>query len=233
MELNYVHPFRLAPRSFKCLQEQLADQLDITRPLPLEGVRSCAGVDLAYWKEGETERGVCSIVVIDNRTHEIMEQTMSIGTIQTPYIPGYLAFRELPLIAEAAEQLTVTPDVFLFDGNGTLHPRRMGIASHAAFFLNRPTVGVAKSYFKIGGIDFKMPGNEKGDFTDIRINGEVTGRALRTAEKVKPVFVSPGNRIDLESATQLVLSLVNKDSRLPVPIRLADLESRRLKREAK
>lgn len=233
MDIHYVHSFSLPPSQFQNLQDQLAEQLAVTCPLSLKEIRLCAGVDLAYWRDGEEERGVCSIVVIDTRTHEVVEQTASTGIIDIPYIPGYLAFRELPLIIKAAEQLTVTPDVFLFDGNGVLHPRRMGIASHAAFFLNRPTAGVAKSYFKVNGIDVMPPGRRKGDFTDIRINHEAVGRALRTVNDVKPVFVSAGNWMDLESAVRLVFSLINEKSRLPIPVRLADLESRRLKREAK
>ncbi|GAB6088102.1 hypothetical protein JCM11672_33740 [Alkaliphilus crotonatoxidans] len=89
--------------------------------------------------------------------------------IEVPYIPGYLAFRELPLVQEAAKKLSNQPDIYMFDGNGYLHHRHMGIATHASFFLKRPTIGVAKSYFKIQATDFEMPKNEVGEYTYIRI----------------------------------------------------------------
>lgn len=95
------------------------------------------------------------------------------GEIKVPYIPGFLAFRELPLVIEALKKLVVEPDIFIFDGNGYLHFNHMGIATHAAFFLDKPTIGVAKSYLRVNGVDFDMPDNEKGSYTDIIINEEV------------------------------------------------------------
>ncbi|WP_088005503.1 endonuclease V [Indiicoccus explosivorum] len=231
MEINKMHLLELEAEQFPEFQRSLAKRLELSREMPAIEVQLCAGVDVAYWREGSTEYGVCSIAVLDAKTGEVAEQVSCVGEVDVPYIPGCLAFRELPLILEAAEQLETVPDVFLFDGNGILHPRRLGIASHASFFLGKPTVGVAKTYYKIGGTDFIAPGNKPGDFTEILIEGEIRGRALRTVPGVKPVFVSPGNWITLESATELVMRLIGTQSRLPVPIRLADLESRRLKRE--
>lgn len=153
--------------------------------------------------------------------------------IHIPYIPGYLAFRELPLIIEAAQKLTVTPDLFMFDGNGVLHPRRMGIVKHASFLLNKPTIGIAKNYFKIAGVDYSMPENVVGKYEDIVINNEIYGRVLRThIDDVKPIFISCGNYIDLPSTTEITMKLINQESRLPIPVRLADLASKKLKRNA-
>lgn len=101
----------------------------------------------------------------------------------------------------------------------------MGIATHASFFLNKPTIGVAKSYLRVNGADFNMPENEEGSYTDIIINGEVYGRTLRTRKDVKPIFISCGNNVDLETSTEIVLNLINNESRLPIPNRLADLET--------
>lgn len=116
-------------------------------------------------------------------------------------------------------------DIFMFDGNGYLHFNHMGIATHASFFLNKPTIGVAKSYLKVNGMDFNMPENEERLYSEIIINGEVYGRALRTRKNVKPIFVSCGNHIDLETSTEIVLNLITNESRLPIPTRLADLET--------
>lgn len=229
MKIIPVHPLELIPDQFKEIQHNLAEKIDFSSSLPVCRLKTCAGVDLAYWKENGIELGVCSIVVMNIDTGSVMEKVSSKGKINVPYIPGYLAFRELPLILETVKKLRAEPDVFLLDGNGYLHPRHMGIATHAAFFLNKPTIGVAKNYFKISRTDFVQPANQKGAFTDIIINGDVYGRALRTQKDVKPLFVSCGNFIDLDSATRVVLAQVGKESRQPVPIRLADMESKKLK----
>ncbi len=117
----------------------------------------------------------------------------------------------------------------MFDGNGYLHTRHMGIATHASFFLQKPTIGVAKSYLKIKNVDYEMPGELKGDYTDIIIDDEIYGRVLRTRDHVKPVFISSGNYISLETASKVSMSLVSKESRIPMPTRLADLETHRLR----
>jgi deoxyribonuclease V len=102
----------------------------------------------------------------------------------------------------------------------------MGIATHASFYLDKPTFGVAKSYFRVDKqTDYVEPENEAGSFTDIVIDGEVYGRALRTHKDVRPIFVSVGNNISLETACHLALKLTDKDSHIPVPTRLADLET--------
>ena len=106
----------------------------------------------------------------------------------------------------------------------------MGIATHASFFLNKPTIGVAKSYLKINNLDFQMPGTEFGEYNDIIINGEVYGRVLRSRKDVKPIFVSCGNYIDLKTYTEIVLNLITKESRIPIPVRLADLETHIIKK---
>lgn len=131
--------------------------------------------------------------------------------------PVFLRFASLPLIIEAAEKLEAEPDVFLFDGNGYLHYNHMGVATHAAFFLGKPTIGIAKTYLKIKGRDFVTPENEVGAYTDIIIDGVVYGRAPRTRRDVKPIFLSCGHDIDLESAYQITMSLINQESRSADP----------------
>jgi deoxyribonuclease V len=194
-------------------------------------IRLVAGVDLAYWEDENKQYGTCCIVVIDYDTKEVVEKVNSAGEIKVPYKPGFLAFRELPLVIEASKKLVVEPDVFMFDGNGYLHFNNMGIATHASFFLNKPTIGVAKSYLRVNGEDFNMPENEEGSYTEIIINGEVYGRTLRTRKDVKPIFISCGNNVDLETSTEIVLNLINNESRVPIPTRLADLETHISRRE--
>ncbi len=208
------------------IQNSLKNKLEIYDKFDLSEISTIAGVDLAYWNKGEKEYAVCCIVVIDFNTHKIIEKKHFSGEITTPYMPGFLAFRELPLVLKTAELLTNIPDIYMFDGNGYLHPRHMGIASHASFYLNKPTIGVAKTYFRVDKkTDFIMPDSEAGSYTDIVIDGEIYGRALRTHTDVKPVFVSVGNFISIETATNITMQLVDKESHIPVPTRFADLET--------
>ncbi|SKC04452.1 Endonuclease V [Lysinibacillus sp. AC-3] len=130
--------------------------------------------------------------------------------------------------------MRTNPDLYMFDGNGYLHNRHMGIATHASFFLEKPTIGVAKTYYKIENTDFIMPKNIAGAFTDIVIAGVVYGRALRSRKDVKPIFVSCGNEIDLDTAINMTMHFIEKDSRLPIPTRYADLathQARKLQRD--
>ncbi|WHX80067.1 endonuclease V [Priestia flexa] len=218
-------------KEFKNEQQVLLPRVNLKNGFQLEEIESVAGVDLAYWEASEKTFGVCCIVVIDFSTHEVLEKVYSYGEITVPYISGFLAFRELPLIKEAAKKLTKYPDLYMFDGNGYLHYRHMGIATHASFFLNKPTIGVAKSYLKIQDVDFIMPENSIGAYTDIVINNEVYGRALRTTKNVNPIFISCGNWVDLDTSTEVAMNCINNESRLPIPVRLADLETHKVRKK--
>lgn len=211
-------------------QEKWISEISLKNNFHLADIHFVAGVDIAYWTEGEINFGVCCIVVLDYFTKQIIEEVEYCGQIDVPYISGYLAFRELPLVMEAAKKVKSKPDLYMFDGNGYLHFRNMGIATHASFYLNKPTIGVAKSYLKIKNTDFQMPHNEVGDYTYIKVNGQIYGAALRTRKDVKPIFVSCGNWIDLETSIKITLHFIEKNSRLPITTRYADLathESRR------
>lgn len=202
-------------------QKKLLEKLVIC-PLDFSLLNLIAGVDLAYFEcEGE-QRAVCSIVVIDYKTKQVVEQVSLCGKVEMEYIPGFLAFREIPLFLQTNELLTSKVDLYVFDGNGYLHPRHMGLATHAGIVLNKPSIGVAKTYYKINDVNYTMPDDKEGAFTDIVIDGEVYGRAVRTIKSVKPIFVSVGNKCDIESATKLALSLTGKESHIPLPTRLAD-----------
>ena len=118
-------------------QEYIKKQLDLknkierTNTVDLGRLETVAGVDLAYWEQDGREYAVCCIVVINYRTFEIIEKVSHKDMISVPYIPGCLAFREIPLFMETYKQLKLIPDVVFFDGNGYLHPRHMGLATHA------------------------------------------------------------------------------------------------------
>ncbi|WP_242274645.1 endonuclease V [Bacillus cereus group sp. BfR-BA-01310] len=215
------------------MQNQLASKISLQNSFRLDEIQLVAGVDIAYWSESNIDYGVCCIVVLDYRTKEIIEQVEYMGEIEFPYISGYLAFRELPLILETVNKLKNIPDLYMFDGNGYLHSRHMGIATQASFDLAKPTIGVAKTYLKIKNKDFVVPKNKVGAFTDIVIDGEVYGRALRTRADVKPVFISCGNWIDLDTATEITMYFVEKNSRLPITTRYADLATHMARKRLK
>lgn len=217
---------------FEAIQNELRDRIELCDGFDPEKIKTVAGVDLSYWTEGEEEHAVCCIVVIDRQSRSVLEKQHFAGRIEVPYMPGFLAFRELPLVLKTAGMLEHKPDLYVFDGNGYLHPRHMGIATHASFYLDRPTMGIAKTYFRVDKkTDYTEPAEEAGSFTDIVIGDEVYGRALRTHKGVKPVFVSAGNHISLDTACRLALELTDKESHIPIPTRLADLETH-IQREA-
>lgn len=144
-----------------------------------------------------------------------------------PYVPGYLTFREGPAIIEAINSLKIKPDIILFDGQGIAHPKGIGIASHIGVLLDMPTIGCAKSRL-IG--EYKEPGFKKGDWSSLKYNGRTVGAVLRTKGNVRPLFVSPGHRIDLKASIEIVLGCTSK-YRIPEPLRWADFISKKLRRE--
>lgn len=230
MDIKQVHRFDLkTEQEFNLIQANLGKNIVLSNNFNIDSIKLCAGVDLAYFEKNNIQFAVCSIVVVDYITKSIVEKTYSVGKVDIPYIAGYLAFRELPLIIEAVKKLNIEPDMFIFDGNGYLHFNHMGIATHASFFLNKPTIGVAKSYLKIKNTDYIEPKNIINSYTDIIIDNEVYGRALRTHLNVKPIFISCGNYIDLDTTTNIVINFINDESRIPIPTRLADLETHKLR----
>lgn len=191
MKIKEVHNFDVYEESkFIDIQNDLKKKIILKNTFNKNNIKLVAGVDLAYWEEGNKQYGTCCIVVIDYNTKEVVEKVNSVGEIKVPYIPGFLAFRELPLVIEASKKLVSEPDIFIFDGNGYLHFNHMGIATHASFFLDKPTIGVAKSYLKIDGIDFDMPEDKEGAYTDIVIKEEVYGRVLRTKKYKTYIYIN-------------------------------------------
>lgn len=214
----------------KEIQEELATKIQM-KQVALDSIQYVAGVDLAYWSEttetGKTvEKAVCCIVVIDKDTKQVVDKKHIVGEVAFPYIAGFLSFRELPLILKCVATLEIKPDLYVIDGNGYFHDKHMGIATHASFYLGKPTIGVSKNFYKFHEDmedNTKVVGENVGDTLDIIHKGEVYGRILRTMKKAKPVYVSVGNYIDLDSATKIVSYFANKLSRIPTPTQQADL----------
>lgn len=196
------------------IQERLKGSLRLL-PLPLERIRSVGAVDVSYL--GTRDTVFATVVLFSYPDLVPVEKRARAGVTDFPYIPGYLAFREVPIILDTLAGVEITPDVLLVDGHGIAHPRGFGVASHLGVVSGIPTIGVAKK--KLVGT-FDPPPDEKGKWTPLRVNGEVAGAVLRTRPGVKPVFVSPGHLTDLESSVKLVISVTGK-YRIPEPLRQA------------
>jgi len=156
-----------------------------------------------------------------------LEESSAVARVLVPYIPGFLSFREGPVIIRAIKGLKIRPDLILFDGQGIAHPKGLGIASHIGVLLDMPTIGCAKSRL-IG--EYKEPGTKKGNQSFLRYHGKIVGAVLRTRDDVRPLFVSPGNNIDLRGAIDVALCCT-RQYRLPEPLRRADFISKKIKRE--
>jgi deoxyribonuclease V len=185
-----------------------------------------AGLDVAY--AVDSDRIAAAVVVLDSATLQPVDSAVAVGEATFPYVPGLLAFRELPILVSALERLTVVPELLVCDGQGIAHPTRFGLACHVGLLTDLPTIGVAKTVF-VG--EYGEPGLERGDFSALRDGDDVIGRVLRTRPGVKPVFVSVGHRIDLDTATARVLELSPK-YRLPETTRQADHLSRATLRDS-
>lgn len=204
----------MSPTRAIALQREFAHQVITTGRIGR--LRLAAGADLAFTKD--KAHCIAGVVVWDVAAQTVVEQHVVRRPIRFPYVPGLLSFREAPAIIAAIRRLKCKPDVFLFDGQGFAHPRRFGLACHVGIFIDRPSIGCAKSIL-VGRCD--EPGARRGDTTRLVHNGERIGLALRTRDRVKPIYVSVGHLVSLEFAASVVLSCCTK-YRLPVPTRLAD-----------
>jgi deoxyribonuclease V len=213
MKIGLLHRWPTTPRAAIALQKQLAPRVCL-RPAP-RNVRLFAGTDVAFSPDGT--QVVAGVVVWDAEADAVVEQRVARVACRLPYIPGLLSFRELPGVLAAFRRLQAEPQVVLCDAQGLAHPRRLGLASHLGLWLERPTVGCAKS--RLCG-DYREPGARKGNQAELWHSGERVGTVLRTRDNVKPLFVSPGHLCDHESAVHLALAAA-KRYRLPEPTRLA------------
>lgn len=184
------------------------------------------GVDISY--AVGSRRAVAAAVTIDVGNLWVREKATAEGDITFPYVPGLLAFRELPLLLAALGRLEHKPEMLVCDGYGIAHPRRFGLASHLGVLLDLPAFGVAKTPY-LGR--HTEPGLRRGDWSPLTEGDEVLGRAVRTQTEVNPVYVSVGHRIGLADATDLAIAL-SSHFRIPEPTRQADIISRQVLRDS-
>jgi deoxyribonuclease V len=197
---------------------ELNRQLEL---LPLTSPpRFIAGCDVSSTKLNPTLKA--GIVIMKFPELEIVEKTVTECETRFPYIPGLLSFREMPALLSAWKEVKNIPDLIICDGSGTIHPRKFGLACHLGLWLKIPTIGCAKNL--LCG-EFSEPPCERGSVSEVIFRKEIVGAAVRTKTGVKPLFISPGNLINLPQAVEYIL-LCSTKYRLPEPIRYAHALSR-------
>lgn len=214
MNIKYLHNWNITPKQAIEIQQELQKRISFKNSP--NKVHLIAGADAAFSKEKGLIHGAVSVLSFPDM--KLIETKTATLSLSFPYIPGLLSFREGPVLLECFRQIKNIPDVILFDGQGIMHPRKMGIATHLGILLDKPTIGCAKSY--LYG-EFRLPANSKGAFKYVRDkNKKIIGTCLRTRKDVKPMFVSTGNKISLSKALDIVLRCAKK-YRIPEPLRYA------------
>lgn len=213
MKIKSLHNWNLTYSQAISLQKELAGHVKHqkirTKP------KNIAGLDCAFSKDGK--KIIAAVIVLRFGDFELIETVHATRKVTFPYIPGLLSFREAPVCISAVKKLKNTPDVFMIDGQGIAHPRRLGLAAHLGLFFDKPTVGCAKS--RLTG-QYEEPLQEKGSSALLKDKDEIIGSVVRTRTNVKPVFVSVGNKCQLKDAIEITLACAIK-YRLPEPTRLA------------
>lgn len=230
MEAVISHPWNVTIQKAKEIQLSLSKRV-LLKPL-LKKVLLLAAVDVSYtrWdKQGYAVLGIFSIRY-DNSDGLIRIKEEVIYTrkdrVNFPYVPGYLSFREIPMLLPLFEKVDIKPDVLLVDGVGIAHPRRFGLAAHLGVLYDIPSIGCAKS--RLVGM-YEEPDSKKGSLSKLVFKREEVGVVLRSKDNCKPLFVSPGNKCNVESAANLVLKCCSK-YRLADPIRRVDAISKEIRK---
>lgn len=198
LELYHRHPWDVTPKEAIAIQKRLCERLILRDDFG--EIRRVAGVDCGFEEGGAITRA--AVAVLSFPALELVEQSVAHVPTSFPYVPGLLSFREIPAVLAALETLASLPDLILVDGQGYAHPRRFGIASHLGVLLGLPTIGVGKT--RLLG-HHEEPPEGRGRWTPLRDKEEIIGAVLRTRERVKPLFISAGHRISLETAVDYVM----------------------------
>lgn len=214
MEIYQRHSWTLTVEEATAIQNQLSREI-ITSD-QLGEVKYVAGVDVGFEDNYAISRA--AVAVLSFPELQLIEQAIARRPTTFPYIPGFLSFREVPVVLDALSEIKITPDLILCDGQGIAHPRRFGLACHLGLLIPVPTIGVAKS--RLIGQHEELP-PEKGNWQPLRHRGEVIGAVVRSRTGVKPLYVSPGHRISLPTAIDYVMRCTPK-YRLPETTRWAD-----------
>ena len=233
MRFKKLHPWNVAPAEAREIQERLRAKWEGEDRLG--DIRTVAGLDAAFVLSGsqalkkrsrwtvlrEANRAIGGVVVFLFPEMVEIERAAAVVPLRFPYVPGLLSFREIPVLLVALAKLERMPDLLFCDGQGYAHPRRMGLATHLGILLDLPAIGCAKSILIGSHGDLAEKAGSWTPLTEDKAGGETIGAAVRTRDGVKPVYVSPGHRVSLESAIHLTLA-VSDGVRIPRPTRAAD-----------
>ncbi|MBU7585088.1 MAG: deoxyribonuclease V [Nostoc sp. TH1S01] len=215
MKIYQHHPWPQTLEEAITIQESLREQVTTEDQLP-EPISYVAGVDMGFAADGTISRA--AVAVLSFPDLKVVETALAHRPTSFPYIPGFLSFREIPAVLDALAKIQTVPDIILCDGQGIAHPRRFGIASHLGVILDMPTIGVAKSL--LIGKHQELP-ETRGSWQPLVHKGETIGAVLRTRVGVKPLYISSGHKISLNTAIDYVLRCTPK-YRLPETTRVAD-----------
>ena len=213
--VSYLDDWPQTVAEAKRVQQEIRERVSLRDQFP-KTISTVAGTDVGFKDKGKTTRA--AVVVLDAQSLLPLEESVVEIPTCFPYVPGYLSFRELPALLQAVAQLTIEPDVFLCDGQGIAHPRRVGLASHLGVLLDKATIGVAKS--RLCGT-YREPGLERGDVSQLMDGEEQLGWVLRSRTNIRPVLISPGHGVSLPSTLRIVSENLGR-FRLPEATRLAD-----------
>ena len=215
MKYLKLHSWNVNYKEAVEIQKRLKKQIILKNSFKNLNGKLIAGADVSYDKE--IDRFYAGVVVFELQTMQKIEEVTASGKVSFPYIPGLLSFRESPILLRAFSKVKKTPDIIILDAQGIAHPRGIGLASHIGLLLNKPSIGCAKTRL-IG--EYDNVGKEAGYYSQLTIKGKAVGVVLRTRKNVKPVFVSPGHKIDLATSIDLVLKSC-RGYKLPEPTRQA------------
>ena len=195
-------------------QIKLAKQLEIKDKIDFSLADKFGAIDIVFLKN----KILCCIIVCD-KDYEIIDRAYVYDKVRFPYLAGFRAYRELPAMIEAYEKLSERPDVVFIQGQGIIHPR-LGLASHFSLSADVPVIGVSNSF-----IDCKVKDE------DILCEDKKTGKIFISKPQSKPMYVSPGNQISIETSLKLCKRFINLPHKLPEPMHLAGKYSREVKKE--
>lgn len=227
MLMHDLHPWDVEPAEARAIQVRLAGEVILEDAVALDKIRTVAGIDNGYTKGAGGTVGHAAVVLLSFPELEPIETAVASRPVTFPYVPGLLSFREAPVVLAACAELRGEPDAILCDGQGYAHPRRFGLACHLGLVLDRPSVGCAKSRL-VGA--FEEPARVFGAQTTLVDKGEVVGAAVRTRPRHAPLFVSPGHKLSVETATAVALACCRDGGFMPVPTKLAHEAVTRLAR---
>ncbi len=216
MQIKQLHDWCLSIDHAKIIQQQLSGQV-VCHDITVNQPRYIAGADI--WTSRNASLARAAIVVLEYPELSLLDIAIEERKLNFPYIPGYLSFREAPLILAAYTKLSIYPDLLIVDGQGIAHPRRLGLASHLGLHLDIPTIGCAKS--RLCGHHEPVP-DQAGSFSYLFDDNEIIGAVLRTKATVKPLYISVGHNICLETSLDRIMQCC-RGYRLPEPSRMAHI----------